>query len=119
MPKTDGKTGRFVKANGGGPGRGKKSPAKSAGRDIARDMEIAYSTDETPGEPLGITEARRLAKSDYVKFLTLYARFKGEAGSGEVTQVAAAATPGPAAAGEKELKVGELIDRLLAEWNNE
>ncbi len=119
MPKTDAKTGRFTKGNGGGPGRGKKAPLKPAGPSIADDMERGYSTAETPGEPPGVTAARKLAREDYPKFLALYARFRGD---GPVSEVAAAATltvpevAAAASAGPREVRVDELIDQLLAEW---
>ncbi len=118
MPKTDAKTGRFTKGNGGGPGRGKKAPLKPAGSSIADDMERAYTTAETPGESPGVTAARKLARDDYPKFLAMYARFRGD---GPPVEVAAAASPEPvaaAASGPREVRVDELIDQLIAEWEH-
>lgn len=117
MPKTDAKTGQFVKNNGGGPGRGKKAPLPATGEGLADDMHLAYTTAETPGERPGVTAARKLLREDYTKFVTLFARFSGgvmadaEVPPAVVEPVAAAATAGP-----KEQRVDELIDQLLQEW---
>jgi hypothetical protein len=108
-----------------GPGRGRKKAAAEAGREMAIDMERAYSTPEAPDDPPGVKSARRLAHEDYPKFMAMYLKVKELAGEVEVDraapEVAAAATPviTEGIVGPKEESVIELAHRLLREWELE
>lgn len=98
-----------------GPGRGKKKPKDSIGERAYADMHQAYSTPETKGEPPGVKAARDLLHEDYKKFMEIFSRLTPHGTSepaGDEGEVAAAATG-------KVLKIEELIESLLTEWDRD
>jgi hypothetical protein len=107
---------------------GRRKKAAEAGREMAADMERAYSTPEGPDDPPGVKAARHLAHDDYPKFMAMYLKAKELAGEVEIDkpvqavgEVAAAATPVvvEGVVGPKEESVVELAQRLLREWECE
>lgn len=94
-------------------GKGRPAPRVMAGVDMAADMRRAYTTDEEPGEPPGVKNARTLLKANYEKFMTLYARV-----APPLAKVASDASEQGVLpkAGPKELRVAGVIDEMLREF---
>lgn len=101
----------FTKSNPKpGPGRGHKR-AKGKNSSVLSDLETAYSTDQDPKESPGVAAARKLLHDDYPKFITLYAKARGEILVEEPAVAAAAEVIGP-----NEERIEELAESLLSEW---
>lgn len=85
-------------------------------------MERAYGTAESPTDSPGVKAARKLALEDYPRFVATYAKLKDAAvkqGNDVLTKESVAAATTNAVPGENEVKVGELIEKLLLEWEAE
>lgn len=112
------KPGTFGKGNPGRRGHPKPNP----GSELAADMERAYGTAESPTDSPGVKAARKLALEDYPRFVATYAKLKDAAvkqGNDVLTKESVAAATTNAVPGENEVKVGELIEKLLLEWEAE
>ena len=108
--------GQFKKGHKGGPGRGKRTPKPAVGTDLLSDMHKAYSTDESASDSPMVKSLRRMMHDDPAKFLTSYLKVAG--GGAGVLPV----EENPAVAlevGKKEVKVEQLAEELLTEWEAE
>lgn len=99
-----------------GPGRGHKKKI-APGVDVLADLTKAYTEAPDIKDSAGVKAARDLIKSDYAKFLALWAKARGEVF--QETAEAPVAAVAKAEVGEKESKVLELIERLGKAWEDD
>lgn len=114
------KTTQFKPGWKGGPGRprasGNEEPAMQA--NPLADMLHVYNNpppkDKTPGQK----RCRQFLEEDYKGFIALYVKLE-EARQSSVAAAATSDSEETSAPGEKELRIEELAERLLAEWEAE
>jgi hypothetical protein len=94
----------------------KGKPKSPQGSDMVADMERAYNTAESPTDSPAVKAYRKLVCEDIGKFTMMVLKAKEAAGVKVTTEADGVATVAAEPAGENELRVGELIERLLGEW---